>query len=155
MEYTIVCISCGESFVLSDAEAEWYLAKGYNLPRRCFTCRQRRKLAQTDYLTQLEVEPVPEPKPEPVPEPESVLEPALRVVFRPKRVYVPLKVFAAVPVTRGKLSHANAMHHLFYDDKDTSVCGAYNKKRVYFTDIKLGIPEDTTICKTCMERYTK
>ena len=149
MEHTIVCISCGESFVLSDAEAEWYLAKGYNLPRRCFACRQRRKLAQTDCFTQLEVEPVPDLTPEPA------LEPALRVVFRPKRVYVPLKVFAAVPVAKGKLAHANAMHHLFYDDKDTSVCGTYNKKRVYFTDIKLGTPEGVTICKTCMERYAK
>ena len=36
----ITCNECGRIFCLSENQIEWYLSKGWNLPKRCFTCRE-------------------------------------------------------------------------------------------------------------------
>lgn len=41
----ITCCDCGDEFDFTYGEAEWYLSKGLNIPKRCKLCRQelRRK----------------------------------------------------------------------------------------------------------------
>lgn len=43
---TIVCEDCGEEFVFSAEEQEFYESKGFVDPKRCKPCRQRRKEAR-------------------------------------------------------------------------------------------------------------
>ena len=44
---TIVCSDCGQEFVFSAGEQEYYAQKGFtNEPRRCPACRQARKAQQ-------------------------------------------------------------------------------------------------------------
>ena len=46
MEENVViveCISCGEKFVIPAEEKEWYEKKGFELPKRCKSCRQKRR----------------------------------------------------------------------------------------------------------------
>ena len=40
---TVVCEDCGEEFPVSRAEYEYYEEKGYELPKRCPSCREKRK----------------------------------------------------------------------------------------------------------------
>lgn len=40
------CKQCFKRFVLSDREKKWYSDKGYSLPGKCFTCRQRNRRAR-------------------------------------------------------------------------------------------------------------
>lgn len=40
---TIVCEDCGEEFVFSVDEQEFFESKGFVEPKRCKPCRQRRK----------------------------------------------------------------------------------------------------------------
>jgi len=41
---TLTCADCGEEFVFSASEQEFYRGKGYdNDPKRCGSCRQQRK----------------------------------------------------------------------------------------------------------------
>ena len=43
---TIKCIDCGNEFLFTDREQEWYREKGLqHEPRRCKTCRSSRKAA--------------------------------------------------------------------------------------------------------------
>ncbi|MBQ3379894.1 MAG: zinc-ribbon domain containing protein [Clostridia bacterium] len=43
---TLVCKECGEEFVFTAGEQEFYAEKGFmNEPQRCKTCRQNRKNA--------------------------------------------------------------------------------------------------------------
>ncbi len=40
----IVCRECGEEFVFTIGEQEFYAERGFDkAPQRCFTCRKRRK----------------------------------------------------------------------------------------------------------------
>jgi hypothetical protein len=39
----ICCCECGMSEVLKAKQVEWYLSKGFQVPKRCATCRANRK----------------------------------------------------------------------------------------------------------------
>jgi hypothetical protein len=39
----IKCQDCGTEFIFSIAEQKFYEEKGFNLPKRCRLCRQKRK----------------------------------------------------------------------------------------------------------------
>ena len=38
-----ICKQCGKEFELSDSETDFYRRKGLQLPKRCYTCRQKNK----------------------------------------------------------------------------------------------------------------
>jgi CxxC-x17-CxxC domain-containing protein len=40
---TLVCEDCGQEFVFSREEQEFYAARGFQAPKRCKPCRSRRK----------------------------------------------------------------------------------------------------------------
>lgn len=40
------CKDCGEYFVLSHPEMEWFTMRGMAVPRRCMACRKERKNEQ-------------------------------------------------------------------------------------------------------------
>jgi hypothetical protein len=42
-DIVLLCVDCGASYILSPQERQWYLTKGLHLPRRCPTCRARRR----------------------------------------------------------------------------------------------------------------
>lgn len=44
-----VCKDCGDLFEITDNENAFYLSKGLQLPRRCKTCRIRRKRANNNW----------------------------------------------------------------------------------------------------------
>ncbi|MBP0954904.1 MAG: zinc-ribbon domain containing protein [Oscillospiraceae bacterium] len=45
---TLVCKDCGQEFVFTAGEQEFYAEKGFeNEPQRCKSCRQARKAAKT------------------------------------------------------------------------------------------------------------
>jgi hypothetical protein len=37
------CFDCAALYVLTAEEQQWYLAKGYHLPRRCEPCRAAKR----------------------------------------------------------------------------------------------------------------
>jgi hypothetical protein len=43
MAITIVCIDCGNSFIFSKGEQDFYKSKGFKNPTRCPDCRAKRK----------------------------------------------------------------------------------------------------------------
>lgn len=44
---TLICKECGEEFIFTAGEQEFYAEKGFeNLPQRCKVCRDQRKSAQ-------------------------------------------------------------------------------------------------------------
>jgi hypothetical protein len=46
---TIECKDCGEEFELNQAEKEWYAQMDYQTPRRCKSCRQKKKERNQKY----------------------------------------------------------------------------------------------------------
>jgi len=42
-EKTLTCQDCGQSFVFSADDQEFFAGKGYSEPKRCPSCRQARK----------------------------------------------------------------------------------------------------------------
>lgn len=40
---TLTCADCGQEFVFSASEQQFYADRGFSDPRRCGTCRQARK----------------------------------------------------------------------------------------------------------------
>lgn len=49
---TLTCIACGEEFVFSAGEQEFYAERGYqNEPKRCKKCRLARKNATKMFTT--------------------------------------------------------------------------------------------------------
>lgn len=46
---TIKCVDCGEEFVFTAGEQEFYAEKGFvNEPKRCKSCREQRKNSKRD-----------------------------------------------------------------------------------------------------------
>jgi CxxC-x17-CxxC domain-containing protein len=43
---TLTCADCGQEFVFTAREQEFYAQKGFTEPRRCPSCRQSRKAAR-------------------------------------------------------------------------------------------------------------
>ena len=44
-DLTMLCVGCGEEFVFSAAEQQFFSEKGFlNQPKRCRTCRTQRRL---------------------------------------------------------------------------------------------------------------
>ena len=43
----VECVDCGEPFVISSGEREFYLRKYLKEPVRCSVCRKRRKVTKT------------------------------------------------------------------------------------------------------------
>ncbi len=43
---TITCADCGQEFVFSASEQQFYADRGFSEPRRCPSCRQARKAAR-------------------------------------------------------------------------------------------------------------
>lgn len=39
----VYCSDCGQFFSLDKSEMEWYQDRGFALPKRCFSCRDKRK----------------------------------------------------------------------------------------------------------------
>lgn len=39
----ITCSDCGQSFVFTDREQAFFQEKGFNPPKRCKTCRDKKK----------------------------------------------------------------------------------------------------------------
>jgi CxxC-x17-CxxC domain-containing protein len=44
---TITCADCGQEFVFTASEQQFYADRGFSDPRRCPTCRQARKQARS------------------------------------------------------------------------------------------------------------
>jgi len=45
----ITCVECGQPFVFTAREQEFFASKGYaNEPKRCLTCRQKRRASSPD-----------------------------------------------------------------------------------------------------------
>jgi CxxC-x17-CxxC domain-containing protein len=40
---SLVCEDCGEEFIFSAEEQEFYMSRGFQTPKRCKPCRSRRK----------------------------------------------------------------------------------------------------------------
>jgi hypothetical protein len=40
---TLVCVDCGEEFVFTVGEQEFFAEKGFAEPKRCKTCRDKKK----------------------------------------------------------------------------------------------------------------
>lgn len=47
--YMVTCCDCGEQFFISRSNVSWYMKKDMEIPKRCPSCRERRK---TDGLHQ-------------------------------------------------------------------------------------------------------
>jgi CxxC-x17-CxxC domain-containing protein len=43
---TLTCADCGQQFVFSESEQQFYADRGFSEPRRCPTCRAARKSQQ-------------------------------------------------------------------------------------------------------------
>lgn len=43
-DITTTCIDCGKDFVFTAGEQSYFKAKNLRQPKRCFACRQRRKI---------------------------------------------------------------------------------------------------------------
>lgn len=43
----ITCAECGENFVFTVRDQEWYQDHGFQPPRRCLPCRQKRRALRT------------------------------------------------------------------------------------------------------------
>jgi hypothetical protein len=43
------CIECNTDFTLTEKEEQWYLKKGYPIPKRCKTCRDNKKMRDVIY----------------------------------------------------------------------------------------------------------
>lgn len=39
----IICKDCGQDFPIKEEEITWYQSKGFEVPKRCKTCRDKRK----------------------------------------------------------------------------------------------------------------
>ena len=46
MTKTLVCKECGQEFIFTAGEQEFYAEKGVNEPQRCKACRDARKKMQ-------------------------------------------------------------------------------------------------------------
>jgi CxxC-x17-CxxC domain-containing protein len=44
---TIICLDCGEEFLFSGEEQDFYRDKGFQDPKRCRACRDRKKAARS------------------------------------------------------------------------------------------------------------
>lgn len=45
----ITCVECGQPFTFTGREQEFFASKGYaNEPKRCLSCRQKRRTANPD-----------------------------------------------------------------------------------------------------------
>ncbi|MFQ5649830.1 MAG: zinc-ribbon domain-containing protein [bacterium] len=40
---TLICVDCGNEFVFSEGEQEFYKERGFEEPKRCKPCREQRK----------------------------------------------------------------------------------------------------------------
>jgi hypothetical protein len=40
---SLICLDCGNTFTFEAVEQAFYLSKGLAEPKRCYSCRQRRK----------------------------------------------------------------------------------------------------------------
>lgn len=40
---TLTCVECGEEFIFSDEEQQFYSERGFQEPKRCKPCRDKRK----------------------------------------------------------------------------------------------------------------
>lgn len=45
---TLTCADCGQQFVFTASEQEFYAGRGFTEPRRCSSCRASRKAARGD-----------------------------------------------------------------------------------------------------------
>lgn len=45
---TLTCADCGQEFIFTASEQEFYAARGFSEPRRCPTCRAARKAQRND-----------------------------------------------------------------------------------------------------------
>lgn len=45
---TLICADCGQEFIFTASEQEFYAARGFSEPRRCPTCRAARKAQRND-----------------------------------------------------------------------------------------------------------
>lgn len=43
---TVLCVDCGAAFTLSDLQQKFYIERGLALPRRCESCRAKRRHGQ-------------------------------------------------------------------------------------------------------------
>jgi CxxC-x17-CxxC domain-containing protein len=45
---TLVCEDCSEEFTFSADEQQFFYERGFQSPKRCKSCRQKRKMSRTD-----------------------------------------------------------------------------------------------------------
>ena len=45
---TYECIQCKNSFAVTNDEAAWYEEKGFAIPKRCPSCRHKRRVERTE-----------------------------------------------------------------------------------------------------------
>ena len=55
---TLVCKGCGNEFIFTAGEQEFYAERGYQEPLRCKSCRQARKQAVRDAKGEREYFPI-------------------------------------------------------------------------------------------------
>ncbi len=46
---TLTCVDCGQPFVFTASEQQFYAERQFSEPRRCPSCRSARKAARSDY----------------------------------------------------------------------------------------------------------
>jgi hypothetical protein len=44
--YRGVCVACEESFEIGPKALEWYRVQGFDIPKRCYRCRDARRRAR-------------------------------------------------------------------------------------------------------------
>lgn len=45
----LVCKDCGETFIFTAGEQEFYQSKDFPTPKRCKRCRRAKKIGQANY----------------------------------------------------------------------------------------------------------
>lgn len=48
MDQTLVCVGCQDEFEFTERDQEFYEEKGYTPPKRCKTCRAKKKAERAE-----------------------------------------------------------------------------------------------------------
>lgn len=67
-DLTLSCRDCGQSFVFTVREQEFFAERGFGNPVRCLTCRRAHKAKRMGAPEESPFQPAPPPAPRPAPE---------------------------------------------------------------------------------------
>lgn len=106
MSETLVCTDCGQNYVMTDQEKARFEeliknVKDFQMPKRCFECRRKRRMEKVPQRQATIPKPLPSPAPEPAP---AVISKPLQVIAPPPPP--PVSVAPAAPVLRAVVAEA-------------------------------------------------